>query len=137
MAKVPARVTNIEINAVALECYIDSYTLNVNQNTPDTSSLCDTGPKRVADNYDWDFDIKGKADFVAGASDATLFALVGDTDGGALDYSPTGNVVGPDDPHYESDNMVLSSYSISGSLGSAVEYTAKFMGANTLTRSVA
>lgn len=137
MAKVPSRESTISINAVALECYVDSWDLNVNQNTPDTSSLCDTGPKRVADNYDYDVGIKGKADFAAGASDATLFGLVGDTDGGALDISPTGNAAGASDPHYESDNVVLQSYSISASLGQAIQYSAKLAGANTLSRTVA
>lgn len=137
MAKTPSRLSTVSINGVALECYLDNYDLTINQNTPDTSSLCDTGPKRVADNYDYDLSIKGKADFAAGASDATIFALVGDTDGGALDLAPTGGAAGPDDPHYESDNIVLQSYGISGSLGNAVEYTAKFAGANTLSRTLA
>lgn len=137
MAKIAAKVANLAIGAVALEGYADSISLNVDQETPVTTAISDAGPRAVVGNYDFGLELSGKADFAAGLSDATIFALVGDADGAAMAFDPTGNSAGASDPNYDSTSVVLSSYKISAAVGGAVEYSASFKGAAALSRAVA
>lgn len=135
MAKVPAKNINVTLNSVAIEDDLSSSAMNVTQETPVVTSFADAGPRRVTGNYDYDFDHGGFPDFASGQSDATIFGLVGST-GVAQGWDPTGGSVGANDPHYDS-TVVLGSYSISGSTGGAVTFSAKVLGNSALTRAVA
>ena len=137
MAKIAAKVANLAIGAVALEGYADSISLNVDQETPITTSISDAGPRAVTGNYDYTLDLSGKADFASGAVDATLFALIGDADGATMAFDPTGNSAGANDPNYDSTSVLLKSYKISAAVGGAVEYSASLQGAAALARAVA
>jgi hypothetical protein len=134
MAKKAAKVATLSINSVALATYIDNFSLKVDQETPVTTQLGDTGPRRVTGNYDHSLDLSGKFDGASGAVDATLFGLIASA-GVASDLGPTGAAAGANDPHYTSTN-VLASYSISGQVGGAVEYQATLPGTAALTRQV-
>lgn len=135
MAKQPAKNANIKIS-VALEDDVDSFSLNIAQETPVVTCLSDAGPRRLAGNYDWDLDVSGGADFAAAQSDATLFGLVGSA-GVATEVEPTGAGVDADNPHYDATSGVLGSYSISGAVGGRVDFSAKILGNSTLARTVA
>lgn len=135
MAKQPAANADISINSVALEDDIDSFTLNVSQETPVVTALGDTGPRRVTGNYDYNLDISGGADFAASQSDATLFGLIGSS-GVAMAVDPTGEEAGADDPNYDATSIVLSSYQISGSVGGRVDFSASLQGNSALSRNV-
>lgn len=137
MAKIAAKVANIAIGAVALEGYADSIALNVDQELPVVTSISDAGPRVVTGNYNYGVELSGKADFASGAVDATLFALVGDADGAALAFDPTGTTAGANDPNYDSTQVQLASYKISAAVGGAVEYSASLVGGAALTRAVA
>ena len=136
MAKQPAPKVNISISSVALEDDINSFTLNIDQETPVVTALADSGPRRVVGNYDYNLDIGGVADFASGQSDATLFALVGASSAQTVAVDPTGETAASDDPNYDSADMLLGSLSISGSVGVAVEFSAHLVGNAALTREV-
>lgn len=136
MAKQPAKNANISVASVALEDDIDSFNLEVTQEVPKVDALGTAGPRRVVGNYDFGLQASGNADFASGQSDATLFGLVGDADGGAVAVDPTGATAGTDDPNYDS-TMVLESYSIAGQVGGAVTFQAQLRGTSALTRAVA
>ena len=136
MAKLASKNVDITINSVALEGYVRSGNLNVSQQTPEVTALSDAGPRRVVDNYDYDLSIDGPADFASGASDATIFGLVGST-GVALDLEPTGATAGANDPNYTATSIVLTSYGFSWGVGEDIKYTAAFAGNAALSRDVA
>ncbi len=135
MAKQPAINVNIAINTVAVEDDVDSFTLNLTQEAPVTTSLSNVGPRRVTGNYDYSLDASGAADFASGQSDATIFDLIGDT-GKAVAVDPTGEGAGAGDPNYDSTS-VLSSYSISGSVGGRIDFSTTLQGTSALARTVA
>lgn len=136
MAKERSSNVNFSIGGTAMECYIRNISQNIDQPEIDVTTLCDAGPRSIIDNYRHGYDLDGFADFAGGASDATLFALVGDEDGAATVFQPTGAAAGADDPNYTS-SAILSSYNISASVGSMVSYRATLRGSAALVRAVA
>jgi len=137
MAKVAANKCNIALATVVLEDDIDSFSLNITQEAPVTTSFADAGPRRVVGNYDYTLDVGGSPDFAAAQSDATIFGFVGAAAAKAMAVDPTGAVVGASDPHYDSTDIILTSYSISGSVGGRVDYSASFAGNAAISRAVA
>ena len=135
MAKIAGKNLNFAINSVALEDEVSSVTLNVNQAVPVVTALSDVGPRRVADNYDWDINMSGFSDFAASQGDATIFAMLGSA-GVASAYDPTGNTAGAGDPNYDG-TVVLGSYSTTAAVGAGISYSATFNGTSALTRAVA
>ncbi len=113
MSKQAARNINIAVNSVALEDDINDASLEISQETPVVTSFADAGPRRLAANYDYSANLGGVADFASGQSDATLFAMLG------------------------SAGVVLESYSISGAVGGAVEFSASLQGNSAIARAVA
>lgn len=134
MAKIAAKVINFKIGAVPLEDELNSITQNVEQETPEVAGLSSTGPERVVGNYDFSYDLDGFFDGAASQGDATLFAQIGNS-GQTSAFDVTGETSDTDDPNYDA-TVVLSSYSISGSVGGAVTYSATEQGTSDLTRDV-
>jgi len=137
MGKEPAAVINISLATVALEDDINSASLNITQETPVVTGFSDAGPRRVVGNYDYDLDVAGAADFVAAQSDATIFAFIGAAAAKAMAFDPTGAAAGANDPNYDAADILLQTYSISGSVGGPVTFAAKFAGNSALSRAVA
>lgn len=137
MAKQPAVNVNITVSTVSLEDDINSFTLSIDQETPVSTSFADAGPRRLVGNYDYNLDIGGAADFAAAQSDATLFALVGASAVQPVTVDPTGVTADANNPNYDSADMLLASYSITGSVGGVVEYSANLVGNALLARAVA
>ena len=135
MGKEPAAVINISLATVALEDDINSASLNITQETPVVTGFSDAGPRRVVGNYD--LDVAGAADFVAAQSDATIFAFIGAAAAKAMAFDPTGAAAGANDPNYDAADILLQTYSISGSVGGPVTFAAKFAGNSALSRAVA
>lgn len=135
MAKIAARDVDLTVNSVALECYIDNLTFNVKPETPVVTTFCDAGPRRVPGNYDWDESLSGPADFAGGASDATIYGLLGST-GVAQTLETTGSAAGANTPTY-TGSVVLGSYSIQYGVGQAAKYNATLLGTTALARNVA
>ena len=135
MGKQPAKNANITIG-VALEDDIDSFTLNVTQETPVVTCLSDAGPRRVAGNYDWGLDVSGGADMAAAQSDPILFGMLGSA-GRTIAVEPTGAGVDANNPHYDSaSGGMLGSYSISSAVGGRVDFSASIVGTVALSRDV-
>lgn len=135
MAKRPSRTATWLLNSVAMAGLIDDLELDLKQMAPSVQCFGDTGPKRVVDNHDWTMKAAGPADFAAGASDATIFALLANA-GVAQDFGPTGAVAGASDPHY-TGTVVLESYNIKAANGAPIKFTAGFGGNSALVRAVA
>lgn len=134
MAKIASKVANLSISAVALEDELDKIDLKIDQETIMVNGFSSAGPERVVGNYDYTMSVGGNFDGAASQGDATLFALIGDANGGAVAFDPTGNSAGAGDPNYDSTAMVLKSYSISAAVGQSVKYSAELEGAAALTR---
>ena len=136
MAKKAANAINVSVNSVVIEDDMTSASLDVTQETPEVTSFADAGPRRVVGNYDYSQSYEGAADFASGQSDATLFGLVGSV-GVATTFDPTGASAGANDPNYDSTSSVLETYTLKGSVGAAVTWSAKLNGNSALTRAVA
>ena len=134
MAKIPSKVANLSISSVAIEDELDKIDLKIEQETIVVNGFSANGPERVVGNYDYSLSIGGNFDGAASQGDATLFALIGDADGGAMAFDPTGNSAGTSDPNYDSTSVVLKSYSISAAVGQSVKYSAELEGAAALSR---
>ena len=134
MSKIPASKVKLSVASVALEDDLNSFTLTIDQETPPVTSFADAGPRRVVGNYDYNLDLGMVADFASGQSDATLFGLIGASSAKAVAVDPTGASAGASDPNFDSVDMLLSSYSISGSVGGAVEASAHLVGNALLAR---
>jgi hypothetical protein len=135
VAKQPARKAKLNINSVAYDADIKGFEIGIDQETPAVTALADAGPRRVAGNYDFSLKMDGAPDFASGGTDAAAFALLGNA-GVAMNVRPTGNAAGANDPHYNG-TVVLSSYSIKGATGGAVESSVSLAGNSALTRAVA
>jgi hypothetical protein len=136
VAKLRSSRSKFSLGGTALEEFITSFTQGLTQPEIDTTCLGDAGPRSLIDNYKYTYALDGHNDFVAGAVDATLFGMVGDEDGAATIFQPTGTVAGPDDPNY-TGAANLTSYNITARVGSPVDYSAQLGGREALTRAVA
>ena len=130
MAKTAAKDLDVTINSVVYEDEIDSFSLNVDQETPVVTCFSDAGPRRVAGNYDWGMEMAGKLDTAAGQSDASLYALIGTAPFTAV-VEPTGAAT----PNYTGTaGALLSGYKLNFAVGGAAEFSASFAGAAALVR---
>lgn len=136
MAKTRSRDANFSIGGTAMECFIRNIAQNIDQPEVDITTICDAGPRSLVDNYRHGYDLDGFADFDSGASDSVLFGLVGDEDGAATIFQPTGAGAGANDPNYTS-SAILSTYNITASVGGVVSYRATLRGSAALVRAVA
>ncbi len=137
MGKIAAKVINVSLATVAIEDELTSASLNVTQEVPVVTGLSDTGPRRVVGNYDYNAQLEGAFDGASAQGDATIFGMVGASSAKALAFDPTGASAGADDPNYDATDVVLESYTISGSVGNPVTYSATVQGNSALARNVA
>lgn len=134
MAKIPGKLANLSLGGVALEDELNKIDLKIEQETIKVDGISSTGPERVVGNYDYSLSVAGNFDGAASQGDATLFGFVGDANGGAMAFDPTGASAATNDPNYDSTAVVLKSYSISAAVGQAVTYSAELEGAAALAR---
>lgn len=134
MGKIPAKNINFSLGGTALEDEITSIELSATQETIKVDGLSSSGPERVVGNNDHSIKIDGNFDGASGQGDATLWGMIGDADGAATAFDPTGQSAGTNDPNYDSQH-VLSAYSIKGAVGAAVTYSATLEGTAAMTRS--
>ncbi len=135
MAKKAAKSINFALATIAIEDELTSADLSLTQEVVKVDGFSSVGPERVVGNYDWSIGLDGSFDGVAAQGDATIFAALGSA-GVASAFDPTGAAAGANDPNYDG-TVVLASYSIKGSVGQAVTYTAKLEGTSALARAVA
>ncbi len=128
----PARDINISVNTVALECYADNFSFNLNQEISKTDVFCATGPRNAVGNYTWDTDFSGPWDGASGTLDDTIWGLVGST-GQAWVFQPCGTSGTPSTPEYQG-TVILQSYSIKGAVGQSITHATKLMGNSAVAR---
>lgn len=135
MAKRGASSINFSFNSVSIEDELNSITQNVTQEVTNVRGFSSLAPERVVDGYDYNYSLGGNADFADSQGDATLFARLSAA-AAATAFDPTGATAASDNPNYDG-TAVLSSYSISGSTGGAITYSATLDGSGALSRNVA
>ena len=136
MAKRASRDLNWAINAVAIENFLESSSQEVTQEAPVVTGYADTGPRRLAANYDVKYSGEGNNDFAASQLDATIFALVGSA-GVASAFDPTGAAAGANDPNYDMTSGGLETYSIRTAIGQPGKFSFGLAGNAALSRAVA
>ena len=134
MAKLGASNINFTLNSVSIEDELNSTSLNVSQEVVNVRGFSSLAPEKVVDGYDWNHSVSGNADFADSQGDATLFAMLSSSAVAAA-FDPTGTTAAADNPNYDG-NVHLGSYSISGSTGGAITYSATLEGTGALTRAV-
>lgn len=127
-----SRDINLSINAVALECYADSWSFNVNQEITKTDAFCYTGPRNAVGSYAWDAEFSGPWDGASGTLDDTVWAMIGST-GQNLIFQPCGTTGTPSTPEYQG-SVMLASYSIKGAVGQSITHATKLMGNGAIAR---
>lgn len=132
MAKRGSSSINFSYNSVAIEDELNSITQNITQEVAQVRGFSTTAPERVVDGYDYNYSLGGTWDGAASQGDATLFGGLGAA-AAATAFDPTGATAGTDDPNYDA-TAVLASYSITGSTGAPITYSATLEGSGTLTR---
>ena len=129
----------LEINGVDLSGRVESITLNVTAETPETTAMGDGTRTRAPSFIDWSFDVTFRQNFIAPAAnavDSTLFALVGAA-AFAIEIRPLSDVVGVTNPKF-TGNALLTSYSpLTCGVGDVASAPASFIGDGVLTRAVA
>ena len=138
MAKFVFKNAHLTVNAVDLSARIESLTLTVTAETPETTAMSDGTRQRVASYIDWSFDVTFRQDFIGPATnavDSTLFGLVGAAEF-AIIIRPDAAVKGATNPEF-TGNALLASYSpMGGSVGDVAAAPASFMGTGVLARGV-
>ncbi len=136
MAKFVFKNAYLLVNTVDLSDRVESITLTVSAETPETTAMGDGTRERVASFIDWSFDVGFRQDFIAPATnavDATLFSLVGAA-AFAIEIRPDQGAVAATNPKF-TGNALLASYSpLAGSVGDVAGAPATFQGDGTLTR---
>ncbi len=138
MAKFLYKNAHLTVNAVDLSARVESLTLNVGAETPETTAMSDGTRQRVASFIDWSIDVTFRQDFIAPATnavDSTLFSLVGAV-AFAIIIRPDAAAKGATNPEF-TGNALLASYSpLTGSVGDVASAPATFQGDGALSRSV-
>ena len=95
MAKRAAHGARIWLAQYDLSGYLNSFALNVNQETPDVACFGDAGPRVVAGNYNHDHSHNGFFDAATGAIDPAVWATLGNSAGAlTLAHLPEGATEG-------------------------------------------
>ena len=134
MGKIASKIVDYTLNSVSIEEFLENISLDMTTEQGMSTAFADAGPRRVTGNYDWKVSMGGSNDFVAGAIDATLFALIAST-GVTSAFDPTGVTAGASDPNYDG-TVVMESYSIVAATGESVKFSAGLAGNSALTRNV-
>ena len=139
MAKFLYKNAHLTINTVDLSARVESLTLNVGAETPETTAMSDGTRQRVASFVDWSIDVTFRQDFIAPATnavDSTLFSLVGAA-AFAIIIRPDAAAKSVTNPEF-TGNALLASYSpLTGSVGDVASAPSTFQGDGTLARAVA
>jgi hypothetical protein len=133
MAKFLYKNAFFQVNSVDLSNRVESLTLNVGAETPETTAMSDGTRQRVASFVDWSIDCTWRQDFAASNVDDTLFDLVGAV-AFAIEIRPDAGAVSATNPKF-TGNALLASYSpLTGSVGDVASAPSTFQGDGTLTR---
>jgi hypothetical protein len=135
MARRAAKDLNVTLNSVAIEDELNKASQKIKQELPVVTAFADAGPRVVAGNYDYTYELGGSADFAASQGDATIFALINSA-GVSLGVDPTGATAAAGDPNYDS-TVCLSEYTLEFATGGAAQYSVTLQGNSALTRAVA
>jgi hypothetical protein len=135
MARLHGENVNYTLNTVAIEDELNGVDQEIAQDLAAVTAFADVAEEFVEGKYGWSHDLEGSADFAASQGDATIAAMLGAGEV-AVDFSPTGNVAGANDPHY-TGNVLLENYRISARVNGPVTYRARVRGNGAITRAVA
>lgn len=132
MAKVVLTDAYVLVNAVNLSAFVKSVTLNYAAELQDSTTMGDTTRERLGGLKDWSIDLELTQDFAAGAVDATLFGLVGNTF--AVEVRPTSGARSATNPAYTGTGILESYPPIGGSIGDLLMTSITIQAAGPLSR---
>ena len=138
MAKFVYKNAHLTVNAVDLSARVESLTLTVSAETPETTAMGDGTRQRVASFIDWNFEVNFRQDFIAPATnavDSTLFALVGAAEF-AIIIRPDAGAKAATNPEFTGNALLASYSSMGGSVGDVAGAPASFQGSGVLARGV-
>lgn len=136
MAKFVYKNAFLSVNAVDLSNRIESMTLNLGAETPDSTSMGDGTRTRQVSFIEWSVEVTFRQDFAASNVDATLFPLVGAA-AFAMIIRPDAGAIGAANPEF-TGNALLSTYNpLTGGVGDVAAAPSTFMGDGALARAVA
>ena len=118
MARTHGKDSDFAFDSVALEDELSSITMNFTVPEADVTAFSDTYQNFLAGNPTATLDVSGFADLAAGAGDITIFGELG-LEGEEYDYEPDGTTG-------YNGFAIVTSYSISSTVGGPITYSASF-----------
>jgi hypothetical protein len=132
MAVTPAKLGDISVNSVAVECNAQEFSFVYSNQLADVGTFCSSGPRQLVGNNTWNVDMSGPNDFTSAAYDDTIFPLR-NSSGFAFQFQPTGSTGAAATPEYNG-TVVLAGYTIRGSNGQAWMHQTQFAGNSSIAR---
>ena len=118
MARTHGKDADFSFDSVALEDELNSVTLNFTVPEADVTAFSDTYQNFLAGKPTATVDVSGFADLAAGAGDITIFNELG-LEGEEWDFEPDGSTG-------YNGFAIVTSYSISSTVGGPITYSASF-----------
>ena len=118
MARTHGKDSDFAFDSVALEDELSSITMNFTVPEADVTAFSDTYQNFLAGKPTATLDVSGFADLAAGAGDITIFGELG-LEGEEYDYEPDGTTG-------YNGFAIVTSYSISSTVGGPITYSASF-----------
>ena len=118
MAAIVLKKAHLLINSVDLSAHIQSITLNLTKEAPQSTVMGDDSHEYIADALkDGSFDVTFRSDYAASQVDATLWAIFNGTAAVAFVIRPSTEAKSASNPEF-TGNCLLSNYTpIGGSVG--------------------
>ena len=118
MAAIVLKKAHFEVNTVDLSAEIQSITLNLTKEAPQSTAMGDDSHEFIADGLkDGSFDVTFRADYTSGSVDATMWAIFNGTAAVAWVIRPSTVAKSTSNPEY-TGNCLLTNYTpITGSPG--------------------
>ena len=118
MARTHGKDADFSFDSVALDDELSSITMNFTVPEADVTAFSDTYQNFLAGKPTATLDVSGFADLAAGAGDITIFGELG-LEGEEYDYEPDGTTG-------YNGFAIVTSYSISSTVGGPITYSASF-----------
>ena len=118
MARTHGKDTNFSFNGVAIEDELSSVTMDIAVGESDITAFNDTYQNFLAGKPTATVDISGFADLASSQGDATIFGELG-LEGEEWDFEPDGSTG-------YNGFAIVTSYSITSTVGGPITYTASF-----------
>ena len=118
MARTHGKDADFSFDGVAIEDELNSATLNFTVTEAEITSFSDSWQNFLAGKPTATLDVSGFADLASSQGDATIFGELG-LEGEEYDFEPDGSTV-------DNGFAIVTSYSITSTVGGPITYSASF-----------